>query len=305
MIFVISGVVIVVAILGFCYYAYRVAFRRSKKSVEIVFPSGELYANAGEIVEGLISNLKARSYEAVEITSYDGLKLFGRYYHNADGAPVHLLVHGYRGNAIRDFCGGCKIAMDAGYNVLLIDQRSHGKSEGKTICFGVKEKYDVQSWVNYLVDRFGKDVKIVLEGVSMGAATVLEALALNLPDNVKGVVADCGYTSSTEIIAKVCKGMRYPVKITMPFIKLGAFLFGRFKLEGGAVSAVSKAKIPVFIVHGEEDDFVPCEMARRIYEACASEKYILTVPNATHGLSYIVDTKLYVTSVMEFMSKIL
>ena len=179
-------------------------------------------------------------YREVEITSYDGLKLFGRYYHLADGAPVEILVHGYRGNAIRDFCGGCKLAMDAGHNVLLIDQRAHGNSQGKTICFGIKEKYDVQSWANYVVDRFGKDVKIILAGVSMGAATVMETLSLDLPDNVVGVIADCGYSSTEEIIRKVCKEMKFPPKITMPFVKLGAVIYGRLKIEGGALDAAKK-----------------------------------------------------------------
>ena len=306
MIWILGGVLVVVAVvLGFSYYAYYVAFRRSKKSIQLSLPDNDEGKRVAEILDGLISDLKSKDFEPVEITSYDGLKLFGRYYHLADGAPVEILVHGYRGNAIRDFCGGCKLAMDAGHNVLLIDQRAHGNSQGKTICFGIKEKYDVQSWANYVVDRFGKDVKIILAGVSMGAATVMETLSLDLPDNVVGVIADCGYSSTEEIIRKVCKEMKFPPKITMPFVKLGAVIYGRLKIEGGALDAAKKACKPLLIIHGEEDDFVPCGMAKKIYDACASEKYILTVPKASHGLSYIVDRTSYEKQVAEFLSKIL
>ena len=99
--------------------------------------------------------------------------------------------------------------------------------------------------------------------------------------------------------------MGFPVSITMPFVKLGAWLFGGFKLQGGAVSSVKECKVPILICHGEADDFVPVQMAREIFEACASEKYLFTVPNAGHGISFIEDPVGYKQTLNCFLLKIL
>ena len=138
----------------------------------------------------LIDRMAALAYEQVFTTSFDGLTLAGRYYEVKAGAPLAICFHGYRGSAVRDFCGGAIICMEAGYNTLVIDERGHGKSRGHTVSFGVKEKYDVISWIDYANRRFGKEQKIVLCGISMGASTVLMASALPLPENVVGITAD-------------------------------------------------------------------------------------------------------------------
>ena len=106
----------------------------------------------------LVDELEPRPFEAVSITSRDGLRLTGRYYHTADGAPLKFIFHGWRSNVRRDCGGGAKMAFDAGYNLLLVNQRAHGDSDGNVITFGIKEKYDCLDWINYAVDRFGKDV---------------------------------------------------------------------------------------------------------------------------------------------------
>ena len=149
------------------------------------------------------------------------------------------------------------MAWNSGYNLLLIEQRALGGSEGRTITFGIKEKYDCLSWINYAIERFGKDVKIILGGVSMGAATVLMASALDLPKNVKCISADCGYTSPEAIIRKVCReDMGIPDWLGFPFVRLGARIYGGFSiLDGGAIEAVKQAKVPLMIMHGDEDDF--------------------------------------------------
>ena len=293
--------------LAFSYYAYRKAFYNPKGRVEdfTVLPEGEHFLSAKDKMFALMEELKKIPFEWVKITSYDGLTLYAKYYHIKDGAPLQIQFHGYRGMARRDFCGGCKLAIQAGHNVLLVDQRAHGISDGVTICFGVKEKFDVLSWVDYAINRFGKDVKIILSGVSMGAATVLESTALPLPKNVKGVIADSPYSSAEEIIAKVVKDMRLPVKLAMPFVKLGAWIFGNLRLTSGAEKAVKSATVPIMIIHGEADNFVPCEMGKRIYNSCAGSKTLLTVPNAGHGISYIVDPDTYVLQITAFIAQIL
>jgi pimeloyl-ACP methyl ester carboxylesterase len=178
-------------------------------------------------------------------------------------------------------------------NTLVVDQRAGGKSEGTTICFGIKEKYDCLEWIKYAIDRFG-DIPIMLTGVSMGGATVLMASELDLPKNVKCIVSDCPYTSPYEIIALECEKMGIPAKLGMPFVCLGARIFGNLKLSGeGAEKAVRNTKVPILLVHGEDDDFVPFEMGKRIYEANPEMITFEAFPNAAHGISFIVDTERY------------
>jgi fermentation-respiration switch protein FrsA (DUF1100 family) len=198
------------------------------------------------------------------------------------------------------------LVRELGHNTLLVDQRAHGKSGGKSITFGIKERYDCLDWINYVSDRFGPDTKIILSGLSMGGATVLMASELDLPKNVVGIMADCPYSSPKEIIKQECKKMKLPPNIAYPFVRLGAIIFGKFDPSAStAKDAVSKAKIPILIIHGENDDFVPCSMSRDIYNACVSDKTLVTIPKASHGISYIIDRPLYEKNVSEFLGKIL
>ena len=302
MIWIIIIAALILTAAAISYYAYRKAFLSDRKRQEdwdgFIRRAGE----EGPQVRELMEQLKEITAEDVFINSIDGLKLHGRYYHVKDGAPLDIQFHGYNGNAMRDFCGGNKISRESGHNSLLIDQRAHGMSRGKTISFGINERKDCLSWVRYAVERFGEDTEIVLSGVSMGAATVLMASDLGLPKNVKAIVADCGYSSPKAIINKVMRDSGLPDKLMYPFVWLGAMVFGKFNLtESSAVSAVSESDVPILIIHGGTDDFVPCYMAEEIYKACRSEKKLLIVPGAGHGMSYLVDKDLYEKTVKDFI----
>ena len=148
----------------------------------------------------MFHDLQNKPCEFVTIQSRDGLTLSGRYYHTADGAPLAIGFHGYKSCWLTDFCGGADIAFQMGQNVLLVDERAHGKSQGRTISFGIKERQDLLCWIDYALARFGSDVKILLYGVSMGGATVVMASELELPENVKGIVADCPYSAPLDVI---------------------------------------------------------------------------------------------------------
>lgn len=298
---------IIIAVFGFARYAYNVAFYAPKRKRDLELhrlPMGAEYGEPDGMFD-LIDELAAVPCERISATARDGLKLDGRFYKGDDGAPFQIQFNGYRGLPLRDMAGGCKLARQSGQNVILATQRAHEESDGDTITFGIREKYDVIAWINCAIERFGKDIKIILSGVSMGAATVLEASGLDLPANVVGIIADSPYSSPEEILAKTCKKMGYPVWLTMPFIKLGAMVYGHFRVAGGAEEAVKNSKVPILIIHGEADTFVPCEMSRKIYAACASEKYLYTCPGADHGISYVVDTEKYVSVVRDFLEKIL
>ena len=252
----------------------------------------------------MIEKLNERKYERVDITSFDGLKLTGRYYRVSDGAPLVIMFHGYTGTPSRDFCGGADICLSSGYNALLVEQRAHCGSEGHTISFGINERRDVISWVEYASARFGKDTEMLLTGISMGAAGVLMSAALGLPENVRGIVADCPFSSPEKIIRKVGEDRKLPIGLLFPFIVLGARLFGGFDLLGAdAVSAVKGINIPVMLIHGEDDDFVPPEMSEEIAKADPEHISRYTFPGARHGTSYLQDTERYTELVKDFYAK--
>lgn len=302
----IGAALLALAVFSIAYYTYRVAFYVPKNRKEDIYdvPKEEQYDEGRAFMISLIDEVKDLPFEWVSITSYDGLKLYGRYYHVRDGAPLQIQFHGYRGTAYRDYCGGNKLARERGHNVLVIDQRAHGRSEGNTISFGINERYDCLSWIEYACERFGKDRTIILSGVSMGAATVLLASGLSFPDNVKAVIADSPYSSPEAIIKKVCKDMGFPPKLAFPFIRLGAKVFGKIDITSvSVVEEVKKAKTLVLIMHGEDDRFVPCEMSGEIYEAYGGEKKRYTFPRAAHGISYIMHKEEYEKYLDEFLSK--
>lgn len=291
---------------GGVLFAYTKAFFTSPLHREDphALPVGEQYINERGRMLALIEELEQIPFEPVTIRSRDGLKLYGRYYHVREGAPVQIQVHGYRGSALRDFCGGSKLAREMGMNILLVDQRAHGGSGGRTITFGIRERWDCLSWAEYAAERFG-DVDIYLVGVSMGAASVLMASELDLPENVAGIIADCPFSSPEAIIAKVCReDLHLPQSLAMAFVYAAAAMPGGFGLRAASVvEAVSRTHIPVLLIHGEDDKFVPCGMSREIYAACQSRKTLETFPGAGHGLSYIVDEARYAEAVEKFVKE--
>ena len=128
----------------------------------------------------------------------------------------------------------------------------------------------------------------------MGAATVLLAAGNELPSNVVGVIADCPYSSARDIICKVCEDMKLPPKGAFPIIRISARLFGGFSvLDCDVRIAVAKVKVPILLIHGEEDLFVPCSMSEEIYQANPALVQKEFFPGAGHGISYIVDTERY------------
>lgn len=299
--------VLVGCVLLAAYYAYRVTFyaapRKGNEDLYLI-PEEEQYRKDKDTLRQCIKKLDQMEYQPVTIKSYDGRKLFGRLYMVQEGAPLQIQFHGYRGSALRDLCGGAPLALKLGHNVLLVDQRSHGRSDGKTITFGVKERKDCLAWIRYAQERFGSEVPIVLTGVSMGAATVLMASELELPPAVKAVVADCPYSDPVEIITEVAKNRGLPGKPAAVVCALGGAIFGGFRLgSSSAVGAVQKSKLPILLIHGEDDRYVPCDMSRKIYEACGAEKQLETFPHAAHAMCYMEDPVRYEAVVTNFLDK--
>ena len=306
---VILTIILLIPAAAASYFCYRLAFSVPEQSREALFemPDTEQYAPYSAEARQMISDALEIPYKEAVVTSYDGLRLFGKCYIASADAPWLIMLHGYRSGAERDFCGGLKFGIDSGFNVLLVDQRAHGKSEGKCLTFGIKERYDCLTWINYVISQAGGSCKIALYGMSMGAATVLMAAGSGLPKNVACIVADCGYTSPKAIIKKVIREMHYPVFPTYALVRLGGMLFGGFDIEEySAVQAMEKCDIPVLFIHGDDDRFVPCDMGRENHRHCRAEgKKLLIVPNAGHGMSYMSDKRAYLGTVSEFLKSAL
>lgn len=280
------------------WLAYDIVFRRSERRQadhHEIPPEDEGYRE--ESVKN-IDILLETPYEAVTIRSHDGLKLRGKFYEGRSGAPLLLFFHGYRSTAERDGSGGFSLCREKGWNAMMVDQRAHGESQGKTITFGAKERYDVLDWVNWAVCRFGEDQEIYLVGVSMGAATVLMAAGLGLPPQVKGVWADCGYSSTEGVLRHMIRRWKLPETLTFAAARLGGWIFGGFDVrEITPLEAVKKAEVPILLIHGEDDNVVPHHMAEEIREACAAPVEIVSVPKAHHGMSFYVDNARYRSAV--------
>lgn len=278
------------------WYAYNTAFRRDPRRQADVheIPDDVQYVSHRDLMAANINRLVAQPYERIAIRSRDGLQLVGKYYAGQSGKPLILFFHGYRSTGERDASGGFWYCREKGYSLLMVDQRAHGESEGRTISFGIKERYDCLDWINEILRRFGPETEILLSGISMGGATVLMAAELPLPPQVKGIWADCGFASPEGVLRETIRRRNWPEKILYPLVSLSARILGGFCVEERtALDAVRHAKIPILLIHGEDDKIVPCHMAHALRNACASPVTLLTVPGAAHGVSYYMDKDAY------------
>ena len=243
-----------------------------------------------------------------EITteSFDGLKLVAYNLTAENAKGTWLLIHGHQSAPLREYAGLAKFLYELGYNVVLPYQRAHGKSEGRYITFGIKERYDVRDWILKINEIYGDSLPLYLEGISMGCATVLMTLSFDLPANLKSVVADCGYTSPYEIMWKVAKKDK---NVPLPRLILGvgnimAKILADFEFdEYDTFKGLRYNKIPVMFVHGTDDAFVPIEMTIANYQYCTSEKSLYLVEGCPHAIAYIFDEENYHKKLIDFCLK--
>lgn len=286
----------------FCWETFGIKYQRDPHYLS----AGRQYKSCAQTFHELVNKLETLPYEDVFVQYEDNIRLHGRFYMVNPKAPVDIQFHGYRSCGLRDLCGGANLALERGHNVLLVDQRAHGQSQGKFLTMGVKERYDCMAWIDYVRQRFSDDTSILLVGVSMGAATVLMTANLGLPKCVKGIIADCGYTSPEAIIKNELKTMHIPQKLGYFLVRTGARIFAGFDpSSASAEEALKTCPVPVLFIHGEADRYVPCEMSRQNYWACTAPKKLLTIPGAVHGMSYLVDPVSYRAAVSEFMTQVL
>ncbi len=249
----------------------------------------------------------SQTFENYELINDRGHKLKGYFLPAETSSNVFVfLSHGYRSGGLGEFELMTKFYHDKGYNILIVDHQAHGESEGKYIGFGYHEHFDSLKWLDFLIDKFGKDIQIILHGISMGCATVtMMSGSDSLPENVKFTVADCGYTSAYDEFSHNAKSFHMPAR---PVLDIANFfnkkISGYDFKDANPLKSVESAKVPMLFIHGGKDDFVPTEMVYKLYDACNSEhKDLLIVDGAEHAQSYITDSESYEAKINEFAEK--
>ena len=194
---------------------------------------------------------------------------------------------------------------ELGFNILLVDQRSLGKSEGKLITFGAKESKDLLCWIEFVNKKYAPK-KIVLGGMSMGATTVLLVCKYKLPENVKGIIADSGFTSAEEIIQKVAKQyFKVNASLFLPILNFWCKVFGNFSLKDvNTTKALKNAKLPILFIHGKDDGFVPCDMSIKTYETVKERSQIMIVDKADHGMGFLLEPENVYNKLKTFLENV-
>lgn len=250
------------------------------------------------------ARLRATPMDRVEVTAADGEILVGHMYRCAEAKRTVICFHGWRSTWADDFSGSGEMLEKLSCNVIFPDQRAHGESGGRYICFGAQERYDVLKWVE-LAEKLTPGLPLYIFGTSMGATTVMDAAGLELQKSVHGVIADCGFSSGKDICRHIIrKNMHSSFILFYPQLNffcrvLGGFSFGKCS----TFNAMKKCSTPILFIHGEADRFVPVSMTKKNYELCTAPKEIYTFPKAGHIKSWYADSERYERIISEFFTK--
>lgn len=271
------------------------------KGKEKLMGTEKLVDFANEIKDAA-EKLENSGCEVVEITSHDGVRLVGHWHQAENAKRVIIAMHGWRSSWSLDFGSIADFWHSNDCNVLYAEQRGQNNSGGEYMGFGLLERYDCLDWINWVNERTGRELPIYLGGISMGATTILMAAGLNLPDNVRGVIADSGFTSPHEIWKHV---MNKNLHLTYGFHGTIANDMCKRRINMGAkeystVAAMESCQVPVMLVHGTDDHFVPVEMTYENYKACIAPKRLFVVPGADHGMSYYMNKDGYERAMKDF-----
>ena len=304
-IFSIALIFIFVNFFIFSYICFRNACGRQKPQKEANRERSRLQ-QPPEPVRQLLPDCHAwlaeTETEPVSVCAKDGLILAGQLlYANAPVKGVILLFHGYHSSCQRDFAIQAKTLHDAGYHLILVSQRAHGNSEGKYICFGVKERWDVGAWCCLAQQRFG-ELPIGLMGLSMGAATVLMSAGTPLPTGVRCIVGDCGFTTPWAITIRALQYRHkiYPYPVIY-FMNYWCRLLAGYDYRDATVpEAMKQSKLPVLLLHGEADRYVPADMSREIAALDPERIELVLIPHATHGKAVFYDPEQYLSRLLHF-----
>lgn len=302
-ILIIIAILVIAFFLATGLYIFRSTVTRELHDIE---KSYNRYVENNLFDEALYNSA---SKEDITLKSFDDLNLTSTLIMNENPTNKFIvLVHGVS----ICYVGSLKyfdIFYRNGFNVLIVNQRRHGKSEGKYSTYGFYEKYDVNMWIEYLKSRFGNDIILGLHGESMGAGTVIETIPLN--DSIKFVIEDCGYSNFHELIGFQITH-EYKNRLVRKILR-PSLLFANFFMKTKAkfsmkkivpIDIVASSSLPMMFVHGKEDYFVPWYMAVDLYKAkTKGYKELYLVEGAKHAEALEVNKILYEKKIMTFIEK--
>ena len=271
------------------YIVFGIVFKRNSKA-EIPYKEKDLtltdHKDFKDKIYEAIDFLEGLEKEYVSIKSFDGLKLNGFYINNNSDTTV-LLVHGYRSMPFNAFNMAAKRLYEDGYNLLFIEQRAHGSSEGVYTSFGLLERKDVKSWCEFINEKYASK-NIVLYGSSMGCASVEMALELDMPNNIKAAILDCGFCDVFKLVKSECR-KRNPFNIHLTVLTMNLYckMFAKFSLfDSSSDRGLSKTNVPCFFLTGKDDKVVEFWHVEKNYNACNSYKECAFLDGVDHGMAY-------------------
>lgn len=257
------------------------------------------------MIEARKAYMLSQPHEDVWIRADDGLKLHATFFPNNGAKKAVICFHGYTSQGMSDYIGLSDYYLRNGFAMLLADERAHGQSEGQYIGFGCLDRKDALKWIAWMISECGEEVRLLLHGTSMGGATVLMTSGLELPTQVKGIISDCAFTSPKYVFTHVLHSMYHLP--AFPMIQISDMV-NRKKAgygldECNAAREVRKAKVPILLIHGDADTFVPCSMCEEIYENCPEGTKKLIIKGAAHAESYYKDTRSYECALDELIGR--
>lgn len=239
--------------------------------------------------------------QSLYLKSEDNLSLHS-YYIKQKSHTYIIMVHGYRGDG-PSIISPIKNMYKEGYNLLIPELRGHGQSEGNYIGMGIDDRKDILKWIEYIIEK-DKNASIVLYGVSMGGATVMNVAGEKLPKQVKAIIEDCGYTSVLDIFKTHIDTSKLENRIALYMTNIVTQIRAGYNLkEVEPILQIQKSQIPILFIHGEQDDFVPFDMMNQLYEVASCPKEKLIIKEANHANSCSVDSQLYYRTIHEFIQK--
>lgn len=305
-----AGVLVLgTAMCGVSRYLVRLALdRQGPKRIEKKMTRVSGNAKRSELLRlaaESVRRLEKVDCETVELRSHDGLRLVGHWHPCEDPKRILVAMHGWRSSWRRDFGMISGFWHENDCAVLYAEQRGQGGSDGAYMGFGMLERRDCLSWAQWVTAQCG-DIPVYLVGLSMGATTVLMAGGMELPPNVRGIIADCGFTSANEIWKHVAQKNLH-LHYGLCAASANALCRKRLCLDArdySTVDAMQECEVPVLFIHGTDDRFVPITMTYENYKACAAPKRLFVVPGADHAMSYCVDQAGYEKAVLDFWAEL-
>ncbi|MBR8704519.1 alpha/beta hydrolase [Bacteroides pyogenes] len=301
------SVIVLIFVGGGSWYLIRYALTPSRQIKQKNDSTDLFMAERYPFYKSLTDSLKqAEALRDTFITNKEGIRLHAYYVRAARPTRnTAVIVHGYTDNAMRMMMIGYLYSRDLGFNILLPELQYHGASGGNAIQMGWKDRLDVMEWMDVADRLYGPDTKMVVHGISMGAATTMMVSGERQPLYVKAYVEDCGYTDVWDQFAKeLDEGFRLPpFPLLHTASRLCDILYGWNFKEASALKQVARCKLPMLFIHGDKDRYVPTRMVYPLYEAKCEPKELWIVPGAAHAVSYQENPEEYTRKVRGFIDR--